>query len=311
MSSISDEANSVSVKDPNLRARLASLGALLEEKSPQSAAGKSNKNAPQNMPSEQMLLDLPGLDDVFRAMPNHLARSSLFAPIARGRRRFHHRATLVSRSDAIITYTGEQLDEADADLCLQLVFEAMATPLGKPVVFNRGRVLSALGRGTGKQQYEWLHRRMKSLTEATLFVEALGRDGRPKYTIGDTQSFRIIEKFAFDAASTTYLFVLDPRWQRMFSNREYALIDWRKRLAIGRGQDMAKALQRLISASADQTQRYNLDWLQEKMQYTGRRRDFKRALLRAGRELERVDLARKCWIETRKDGEDMLCVWVE
>ena len=31
-------------------------------------------------------LFLPGMDEFMRAMPNHIARSSLFAPVARGRR---------------------------------------------------------------------------------------------------------------------------------------------------------------------------------------------------------------------------------
>lgn len=53
---------------------------------------------------------------------NHINRSSLFAPIARGRRKFHRQYAMVGRADIVISYTGEQLDEADADLMLQLLF---------------------------------------------------------------------------------------------------------------------------------------------------------------------------------------------
>jgi hypothetical protein len=36
-------------------------------------------------------------------------------------------------------------------------------------------------------------------------------------------------------------------------------------MQIGRGQDMAKALQRLVATSADSVQRYGLDWLKRKL----------------------------------------------
>jgi hypothetical protein len=61
-------------------------------------------------------------------MPNHVARSSLFAPVARGRKVLHEQAVLVSRADATITYTGYQLDEAQADAWMQLMFEAKDDP---------------------------------------------------------------------------------------------------------------------------------------------------------------------------------------
>jgi len=61
-------------------------------------------------------LFLPGLEDFMRAMPNHIARSSLFAPVARGRKRIHKDTVLVSRADAVIKFWGEQLDESQADV---------------------------------------------------------------------------------------------------------------------------------------------------------------------------------------------------
>lgn len=251
-------------------------------------------------------LFIAGLDDVLRAMPNQVARSSLFAPVARGRRQYHRETPLVTRADAVMTYTGEQLDEADADLCLQLIFEARAHPLGQPVKLNRAALLRAMGRDTGKQQYDWLHRRMKALTAATLFIEAKRPDGSMKYRIGTTKAFHILADFDYDEATETYSYKLDPRWQTMFGNREYALLDWNKRLQIGRGQDMAKALQRLVATSSDPEQRYSLDWLKNKMQYTGRPRDFRAALIRAARELERLEIIAASEIETSTKGREQL-----
>ena len=121
---------------------------------------------------------LPGMAEIVRAIPNPVARSSLFASIARGRRKFHNDMPLVTRIDAVMSDTGEQLDEADADLALQLIYEARPSPLGQPVTINRAALLRAIGRATGKTQYDGLHRRMKALTVATLFSRSKSGSGR-------------------------------------------------------------------------------------------------------------------------------------
>ncbi|MBU0891604.1 MAG: plasmid-related transcriptional repressor protein, partial [Gammaproteobacteria bacterium] len=204
---------------------------------------------------------LPGFD--IGALPNHLNRSSLFAPIKRGPREFHRQAVMVTRKDCDLQYTGEQLDEADGDLIMALIAFAQRRPIGVAVPLNRAELLCRIERGTGKQQYEWLHRRLKAMTEATLFIKAKKPDGTTRYSIGigKTEPFRIVAGIRYDDESEVYSYRLDPRWVQMFGNLEYSLIDWEKRMQIGRGQDMAKSLQRLVATSADQVQRYALDWL--------------------------------------------------
>ena len=251
---------------------------------------------------------LPGFD--IGAFPNHLNRSSFIAPIARGRRKFHRQAAMVTRRDCVLEYTGEQLDEADGDLIMALIAFAQPFPVGTSVPLNRAELLRKLERGTGKQQYEWLHRRIKALTEATLFLEAKKPDGSTRYSIGKTVSFRIVAAFSYDDESETYSYSLDPRWVQMFGNREYSLIDWDKRMQIGRGQDMAKTLQRLLATSADPVQRYALDWLKGKMEYSGRMRDFRDALARAVRELERLEIIAKGCIEDSTKGKPQLALWL-
>lgn len=251
---------------------------------------------------------LPGFD--IGAFPNHLNRSSFIAPIARGRRKFHRQAAMVTRRDCVLEYTGEQLDEADGDLIMALIAFAQPFPVGTSVPLNRAELLRKLERGTGKQQYEWLHRRIKALTEATLFLEAKKPDGSTRYSIGKTVSFRIIAAFSYDDEAEAYSYSLDPRWVQMFGNREYSLIDWDKRMQIGRGQDMAKTLQRLLATSADPVQRYALDWLKAKMEYSGRMRDFRDALARAVRELERLEIIAKGCIEDSTKGKPQLALWL-
>ena len=247
---------------------------------------------------------LPGMDEFMRAMPNLLARSSLCAPIARGHRKMHGGTVLVSRKDGVLEYWGEQLDEADADILLQLMFEARQAALGQSVTINRAAFLRAMNRSTGKHDYEWLHRRMKVLTAATLIIEAKKTDGSTKYRIGDTKAFHILAGFDYDANVEAYTYTLDPQWQVLFDNREYALIDWQKRLLIGRGQDMAKALQRLVATSSNAEQQHALDWLKEKMQYASPMRKFKNALNSAMRELERLKIIAKGRIEFSTKGKE-------
>jgi hypothetical protein len=256
---------------------------------------------------------LPGMNELMRAMPNPVARSSLFAPIARGNRKMHSGTVLVSRRDGVLEFWGEQLDEADADIVLQLMFETRQTALGQPVTINRAAFLRAMGRSTGKHDYEWFHRRMKALTAATLIIETKKPDGSTKYRvggIGNTKTFHILADFDYDEDMEAYTYTLDPRWRILFGNREFALIDWQKRLLIGRGQDMAKALQRLVATSADPVQRYPLDWLKNKMQYASPMRKFKEALTNAMRELERLEIIASGRIGTSAKGKAQ-AVWTK
>ncbi|WP_394672141.1 plasmid-related transcriptional repressor protein [Limnobacter sp.] len=269
----------------------------------------AEENLEQEACSKQRELWIPGFS--LGAFPNHLNRSSLFAPIAKGRRIFHRQATMVTRRDCVIEYTGEQLDEADGDLIMALIAFAQPFPIGTLVPIVRAEVLRKLERGTGKQQYDWLHRRIKALVEATMFLEAKKKDGTTRYSIGKTLSFRIIAEFSYCDQSETYRYKLDPRWVQMFGNREYSLIDFNKRMRIRRGKDMAKTIQRLVATSADPIQRYALDWLKDKMQYRSPMRKFREALTDACKELERLEIISTHKIEDSKKGRLQLAIWLQ
>lgn len=252
---------------------------------------------------------LPGFD--IGAFPNHLNRSSFIAPIARGRRKFHRQTEMVTRRDCVLEYTGEQLDEADGDIIMALIAFAQPYPMGTPVPLNRAELLRKIGRSTGKQQYEWLHRRIRALTEATLYIEAKKPDGLTRYKIGSSVAFHIVSGFGYDEDTEMYSYTLDPRWVQMFGNREYSLIDWDKRMQIGRGQDMAKTLQRLLATSSDLVQRYALDWLKDKMEYGSPMRKFREALAGACAELKRLEIISAHKIEDSTKGKPQLVLWLQ
>lgn len=255
-------------------------------------------------------LFLPGMEDFTRAMPNSIARSSLFAPVAKGKRKHHDGTIIASRSDAEIRYYGYQLDEADADIMLQLMFESRHSPLGEPVEFTRAAFLRSLGRTLCKNNYDWLERRMDYLTFAGIKVKVYKPDGKTKYEVGFKRTFHMLSSFDINEETGIYTFTIDPRWATLFGNREYALVDWIKRLAITQGQDMAKSLQRLLATSADTTQRYSLNWLKEKLQYSGRLRDFKQAIDRSVIELKRVGIIIEGKIEINSRKEEQLTVQI-
>lgn len=254
-------------------------------------------------------LFIPGLDDFMRAMPNHIARSSVFAPVARGSKQILKNAIVVSRSDAVLRFWGEQLDEAQADVWMQAMHIAILKPLGEPVVIERAEFLRSIGRQTGNYEYKWLNRSMQALTFAMLVIE-IYKDGKPKLSVGvgQNRALHMIEGFDFDDETQAYTLRIDPRWRVMFGNREFALIDWEKRLRFGPQQDMAKALQRLAATSDESIQRFALDWLKCKLGYTGRMRDFTDALDRAMRELERLEIIAAGRTETSTKGKPQ-AVW--
>jgi len=267
-------------------------------------------SAEQKAAEQPKQMFLPGFDEDMAAMPNHINRSSLFAPVARGRRKMHYETVMVTRADCVLEYTGQQLDEADADLMMALIWFAQNHPLGARVPLNRYEVLTKIGRSSGQSDYDWLHRRLKALRSATMFLEARKPDGSTRYKVGGMVSFNLVKELAGFEDDGSYEYTLDPRWVQLFGNREYSLCDFNKRLLIGRGQDMAKTLQRLIATSSSQVQRYSLDWMQAKMEYSGRRRDFKDALMRAVQELQRLKILDGGRIEDSTRRESQIVLWI-
>lgn len=288
--------------------RRKTLDELLEITKQRGAAGREVTEQKAAETPRQMFL--PGMDDFMRAMPNHIARSSLFAPVARGRRKMHDGSILQSRGDAEIRFSGKQLDEAQADVWMQAMKEAQRQPLGEAVTINRRAFLQAIGRTDTGPNYQWLHRTMQDLAFAMLVIEVTKADGKPKLSIGKTRALHLIAGFDYDEDSEEYTLTIDPRWHAMYGNREFALVDWEKRLEFGRNQDMAKSLQRLVATTADTVQRFSLEYLKGRAQSAGRMRDFRDALEKAMRELERLGIIAGGRIEKSTKGKEQ-AVWTK
>lgn len=246
------------------------------------------------------VIQLPLWTEVERAIPNHLARSSLFAPIARGRRKYHDKQLLVSRADVKIYHTGKQLDEADCDVAMQLFHIARQHPLGEEIPINRAEVLKAIGRDTGKQNYLWLHDSIRRLHNSSIEIETLKPNGKGYHL----DALHIVDGFSKDSDDDIYYLRIDKRWVKLFSNAEFSLIDWQKRFLIGKRVDLAKRLQRLVATSADKVQRYSLEHLKEVCCYDSPMRKFREALIEAMDELERLHILKNPKIETSSQGKE-------
>ena len=282
------------------------------------AAGKLKSDEAQARKAEEVeheaekpkKLFVRGMDELMLAMPNHVSRSSLFAPVAPGRKKMHKDTILVSRGDAVIKFWGEQLDETQADVWMRAMYEASKHPLGVPVIINRNAFLKAIGRSSGGENYKWLHRTMEALSFAMLVMEVHNKDGNTKLAIGRTRALHMIEGFDYDDKAETYTLRVDPRWCSMYGNHEYALIDWEKRMQFGSNQNMAKALQRLIATSSETVQRFALDWLKSKLEYGSPLRKFKESLEAAMRELERLEIIAGGRVEDNSKGQPQ-AVWTK
>lgn len=271
---------------------------------------ENQKNAENKAAETPVPVFLPGVEEFMRTMPNHIARSSLFAPVAAGRKKIHKDSILISRSDAVIKFWGEQLDESQADVWMQAMHEASKYQLGEPVIINRAAFLRSMGRHTGNYEYKWLHRCMEALTFAMLVIDILNKDGKTKLSIGKTRAIHMLNGFDYDEKTEDYTLLIDPRWRAMYGNREFALIDWNKRMQFGQNQNMAKALQRLVATSNNPVQYYALDWLKEKLEYASPMRKFRESLEVAMRELERLEIIANGRIENSTKGNPQ-AVWTK
>lgn len=262
---------------------------------------KRSKSMVENDSSKKILPK--GIDANFRAIPNHLARSGIIAPIARGRKIRHENIRLVSRRDAIITYSGFQLTEQQGDVWMQLIFESRNTELGHPVHINRAKLLREIGRKSSGRDYKFLDQSINVLLQATLAIEAVTKDGQRIYSVGHDSPLHMLSGVGIETQTETLIIVIDPRWKKIFGECEYSIIDWRKRMAIRKGQDIAKTIQRIICASSDRVQKLKLNELKLMMQYQSPMSKFRKSLGEAIKELVRVEIIESGRFNYLKSGE--------
>lgn len=291
-------------RDNNLL-RLSAAMQRAQQKATEAVAAAAEKQAVTPTP-----LILPGINETARAIPNYIARSAIFAPVRRGWRTLHDETVFLEGSKILLKGSGKQLSEDHADIWMHAMYLQTTALLGEAPIINRADFLRGMGRNTSGASYEWLHQGMKDLARFVICIEAKRRNGTVKYSYGNHPSARVLAMiggFDYDEPTGVYTLHIDPRWAHIFSNREYALVDWKKRLKMR--LDLSKSLQRLVGTSADEIQKYSLSILKERAQYTGRMRDFRSSLERSLLELEQLEIIANPRIEISSK-QQLQAVWM-
>src|SRR5215468_11203953 len=124
------------IKDPALRASLERLGTIMAEAPPL-------QDPPP--PSGAKIIQFPLFPQETRPVSNDMARSALFSCIQGKDRRFIKDALLATVNGVEIRFTGEQLNQDDHDLLMQLIFMAHKRPIGAWITVPAYAILKALG----------------------------------------------------------------------------------------------------------------------------------------------------------------------
>ena len=120
------------VKDPDLRASIARLGSALAATTPEPVSAS---------PSSAKLIQFPLFPTDTRPVSNDMARSALFSCVQGVDRRVLHNTVLATVGEVKIEFTGQQLNQDDHDVLMQLVFMARDKRLGQFVVVSAYAIL--------------------------------------------------------------------------------------------------------------------------------------------------------------------------
>jgi hypothetical protein len=237
-------------------------------------------DAPPARPARTDSDTLPSFSDELRAIPSHLARSPLFAPIRPGRRALRQDELLPSPQGVSIRYSGPQLDQADCDAFMQLIWEQRSAPVGAPVKIVRQMFLGAIGRADGGKNYAWLQATLERLQSARVKVE------NSRYVMTAQLLGKVIE----DKLEATFHIVMDRDIVEMFAPSARSLVDWEKRLQIAVRVDLAKWLHNFTASHKDLQQYHSLENLRNWSGYSSPLRKFKEATAEALAELARLQI---------------------
>jgi hypothetical protein len=190
----------------------------------QSIAARSGREKENEEPRKTApIIRLPLWPEAVRCAPNYILRSALFAAI-QGKGRQHLQNRLIASVDGIrIKYTGVALEQSDLDAWEQVLHLARKNPLGTLCEFKGGSFLKAIGRSTGKKDYQWLDRVLSRLTACEVRFE------RPGYTHGRG----LIASYDIDDNSRLYRVCIDPDMAKLY-RAGWSTIDWQQRQALRR-----------------------------------------------------------------------------
>jgi len=195
-------------------------------------AGQRYQANPQDAPAKVIQLAFWGED--YRAAPNAIFRSALFPainPKQKEKRPFLKNEDIFCVAGVKIFFTGEQFDQTDLDVYLEILNMARAYPLGTPVKFSAHALLKALRVSTGGREHAWLHEVLTRLCGGVVDATDHGKRYFGQLLHGGIR----------DELTNNYEITINPTFAILFGFGMYAKIDLEKRRALGRN-NTAKAL---------------------------------------------------------------------
>ncbi len=179
-----------------------------------------------------------------RPVSNATVRTALFAAIQGEDREYLKKAVLASQNSIEIIFTGEQLNQDDHDVFMQLMFMASHKPLGETITVPANAILLGLGRGKGKSQHEQLKNDIHRLVTATVNIKCNGIN-----FIGNLLG-KAWQDEALPAHQRNWVFMLHPEISKLFGYNQYTIINWEQRKKL-KQKDLARWLHLYIASHAN------------------------------------------------------------
>lgn len=237
-------------------------------------------------------------------MSNYLARTSLFAPIRKGRRVMHDKQKLHSPEGLDVLYSGKQLDMADQDVYLTALRLAAGIKPGDRIVINRAAFLRMLGykHNPGARDYKWLEESFYRISTGRVIIEARNMKA----------NLPLIGALLMDEISGDYYFTIPRETYALWAKNLYGYIDLEKRHALERNVPLSKWLQSYAQSHAPGQHTISMDLLHTWCGYGGRLRDFRDSLIGALEELARVGILKAWSIQVRGLGRQKknMITWI-
>jgi hypothetical protein len=239
---------------------------------------KDDEPEPSSQPPAKVV-QLDFWDDSRRAAPNIVFRSALFPALKfKEGRPFLKQKRIFSTKGGEVYFTGEQFDQSDLDVYLEILNFARPFPLGTSVKFSTYAMLKALGRNTGKSDRDWLH---------AAIIRLCG--GVVDMTDHENRYFgQLLYGGICDEIITHYEITLNPKFAVLFGFGMWSTLDKEQRRALGRNQT-AKALHAYYSTHAAPGP-HEYGTLAEVAGLKGKNhRDVKAIIIKAHQAMERID----------------------
>ncbi|OWY39385.1 hypothetical protein CEK28_08685 [Xenophilus sp. AP218F] len=186
-------------------------------------------------------LELPIWGDPYRAMPNELVRSALFAVRDKRAARTYvknHEVAMIGKGK--LFYTGEELSQDDETVWMHLVNLARESGINTTVKFTPYSFNKAIGWTTNQAGYKRLRESLDRLKFGgiTLVNQRITENGIQISEAGGL-SISLLRRFTWQgpdgAPATVYTAELEREAAVLFSGGYFSLINWTERLALPTG----------------------------------------------------------------------------